>query len=454
MLAEVLIFLPSVGRYWHDWLEERLAAGHIAVLSLAATPDAMISPELEAELLSHVDAYSVAVKTKNRGRLMLMATKPPMPVSGSIDLLTDRPLAMIMYALSGLVSGKSEIVRVFGPSPEDPESVVEIVINDGPLKRDLKAFAWRIFYLSLTISLITSALVYLALHLLIVRPMRRVTESMVTFTDDPEHTQPFRADLRRRDEIGVAERELAEMQRGLREALKQRARLAALGTGVSKISHDLRNILSTVRLISDSLTESDDPRVRRMTPTMVQAVDRAVDLCERTLTFARDGETELSLSTFPLVNLLDEVCGSLPAITEGQALRAVDVSDRLLIHADRGHLYRVIHNLTNNALQAGATQLTYTAGEERGDDGRDGGWWLTIADNGPGLPLRVREKLFQAFVGSSKADGAGLGLAIARELVDAHGGQLVLERSDAFGTTFRVAMPSLAPHMPQARAAE
>ena len=69
------------------------------------------------------------------------------------------------------------------------------------------------------------------------------------------------------------------MQETVRQALRQKERLAALGTAVAKINHDLRNILSTARLVSDGLADSAAPEVRRVTPRLVAAIDRAVALC-------------------------------------------------------------------------------------------------------------------------------------------------------------------------------
>src|SRR3546814_11766643 len=81
---------------------------------------------------------------------------------------------------------------------------------------------------------------------------------------------------------------MAAMKEGLRSALRQRTRLAALGTAVNKISHDLRNMLATATLISDRLAMSQDPEVQRITPTLVRAIDRAAALCSATLNFTRE----------------------------------------------------------------------------------------------------------------------------------------------------------------------
>lgn len=327
-----------------------------------------------------------------------------------------------------------------GPAPRDPSLMVDIVIDERPLYGELTGYALRILGLSLVISVITAGLVYLTLHLVMVRPMRRVTESLVAFRADPEHAPIFDAPSRRGDEIGIAGRELGEMQQGLRAALSQKARLAALGTAVSKISHDLRNILSTARLVSDRMADSADPQVRRMTPTLVKSIDRAVTLCEQTLTFVRDGSPPLAPAPLLLADLAAEVGASLPASIAGQVTWMTDLPLDLTLEGDRAQLFRALSNLAQNAVQAGATRLSLTARRKP-----SGGIEMTLADNGPGLPPKAREHLFQPFTGSARAGGTGLGLAIAREIAQLHGGDLTLVDSSAKGTTFRIDLPGPAP---------
>ncbi|MCH8001094.1 MAG: HAMP domain-containing histidine kinase, partial [Proteobacteria bacterium] len=277
---------------------------------------------------------------------------------------------------------------------------------------------------------------YLSLHLLMVRPMRRITESMARFRDDPEDASRIIKPSARSDEVGVAQRELAEMQEGLRGALRQRARLAALGAGITKISHDLRNILATARLVSDRLVESEDPEVRRTAPTLLSAIDRAVNLCAQTLNFTSEGAPAVDLSRFDLGELVREVGASLPEQLNGQARWHSLIEENFEVSADREQLHRVLSNLGQNAVQAGATKVEVAA---RRDDDR---FVIDVTDNGPGLSPRARAHLFKPFAGSSHPGGTGLGLAIARELMRAHGGDVQLERSTSEGTSFRLILPA------------
>ncbi|MGH6887503.1 MAG: sensor histidine kinase, partial [Geminicoccales bacterium] len=239
----------------------------------------------------------------------------------------------------------------------------------------------------------------------------------------------------RDDEIGIAQRELATMQEGLRGALQQKARLAALGSAVAKINHDLRNILSTAQLVSDRLASSHDPEVSRLTPTLMKAVDRAVELCARTLDFAREGTPVLQISRFDLKQLVDDVGASLPGRLNGEASWHNGVAEAIEIEADREQLFRVLANLGQNAIQAGASEIAVAA------HGADGGLEVAVTDNGPGLPERAQSQLFQPFASVNRSGGSGLGLAIARELLRAHGGDIALAETGPGGSRFRLTLP-------------
>lgn len=435
MLSEVLIYAPSIGRFRLSFLEGRLAAGHLAILALEATDDKMVTKDLEQELLDHVNAYSVALtKPDTNIKLMLMVDKPG-EIDAAFDLRKATFFGLIGDAFTSLWHTENRLLRVVGVSPKDPGTLVDIVLDEAPMRAAMLDYSQRILALSFGIAFFTAALVYLSLHWLMVRPMRRITSSMVSFRAAPEDVTISLPHSDRGDEIGIAQRELTSMQEGLRSALQQKTRLAALGTAVTKINHDLRNILATAVLVSDRLTGSEDPEVRRVTPTLLRAIDRAVNLCAQTLNFTREGPPVLDLSHFDLRDLVQDVGEELPEQVAGGSvwLNRLDVGTD--VEADRDQLFRVLANLGHNAIQAGATEVSVSA-RRSGDR-----IVIMVKDNGPGLPPRAREKLFQPFEGSARVDGTGLGLAIARDLMRAHGGDIELEVSDADGTCFCLALP-------------
>ncbi len=435
MLSEVLIYAPSIARFRVTFLEGRLAAGHLAILALEATDDKMVTKDLEQELLAHVNAYSVALQKPQDARNLMLMVEKPGEIEGAFDLRKASFFGLIGDAFMTLWHGENRLLRVVGVSPKDPATLVDIVLDEAPMRTAMLDYSKRILALSFGIAFFTAALVFLSLHWLMVRPMRRITSSMISFRAQPEDATTSLPHSERGDEIGIAQRELTSMQEGLRSALQQKTRLAALGTAVNKINHDLRNILATAALVSDRLTGSDDPEVRRVTPTLMRAIDRAVNLCAQTLNFTREGPPILDLSHFDLFDLVQDVGEGLPRPASGQPawLNRLEVGTD--VEADRDQLFRVLSNLGHNAIQAGATEVAVSA-RRSGDR-----FVIVVADNGPGLPPRAREKLFQPFEGSARADGTGLGLAIARDLMRAHGGDIELETSDADGTCFCLVLP-------------
>lgn len=434
MLSEVLIFGPSVARFRVSWLTERLGAAHLAVLALDATPDGMVSEMLRTQLLDHVDAIAVIVR-RGASRLVLSRDMPP-TVDATIDLMDMSWPRLIRDAFATIGRTEARVVRVMGASPKSPEVVIELVIHEMALHDSLVDFAWRIFGLSLLISLITAALVYFALQWLMVRPMRRLTEYIVAFRENPEDESRSLRPSGRADEIGVAERELVAMQDDLRGALRQQSHLAALGTAVAKVNHDLRGILSSALVVSDRLETSNDPSVRSITPRIISSIERAVALCTETLDYVGKERAALRPRRFDLRALVEDVAAGI-VVPDGRAFAvANEVAPGLEVTADRDQIYRVLHNLVRNAAEAGARKVAVAV--------RPNGaiLELELRDDGPGLPPRAVQNLFKPFDGSAKAGGTGLGLAIAGELMRNHGGSLELVETGAQGTCFRARLPA------------
>ncbi len=110
---------------------------------------------------------------------------------------------------------------------------------------------------------------------------------MVRFREDPENPARIVVPSGRTDEIGIAERELGAMQRDLASMLQQKSHLAALGLAVSKINHDLRNLLASAQLFSDRLASVPDPNVQRFAPQLMRSLERAIAFCQSTLSYGQ-----------------------------------------------------------------------------------------------------------------------------------------------------------------------
>ncbi|MDF1736045.1 MAG: HAMP domain-containing sensor histidine kinase [Minwuia sp.] len=436
MLAEVMIFLPSVARYRVSYLQQRLDEANLAALSLLAAPDQMVSEELKATLLSSVGASGVVLKFSDR-RMLLMADDMPPDVDATVDLRDAGAMTLVMDALVSLVHTDPRMLRVIGNARSQSDATVELLMHEDQLQAALRAYGLNILTLSMVISIISASMLFLTLRWLMVRPLRRLAENMVAFRTDPESPDLPALPQDRTDEIGVAAAELAAMEEDLRRALAQKSHLAALGTAISKISHDLRNILSTAQLVSEFLANSDDPIVKKMAPRLLKTLDRAITLCDRSLRSGSADEPAPAPTRFDLAALVEECRGVVEPRDEEGSLWRNDVPQGFSIHADREQMFRVLMNLGRNATQAVGEDGLVHVTAERGE----GNVRIRVCDNGGGLPPQARETLFRPFIGSVRAGGTGLGLAIAHDLVTAHGGEIELERTGSDGTVFRITLP-------------
>jgi signal transduction histidine kinase len=438
MLAEVLIFVPSIARFREDYLLLRLEKAQIASLALLAT-DEMISEDLENELLANAGVFNVVLR-RDEVRQLVLSSPIPAPIAVTYDLREATPFDLIREAMADLVKSDNRIIRVIGNPVREAGLLIEITTETAPMRRAMLDYGLRILMLSALISGVTALLLFLAVQRLLVSPIKRVVNHMAAYAQAPQDARLVIQPTAGVRELREAEEALQSMQTQLTGALRQKERLAQLGGAVAKISHDLRNILTTAQLFADRIEHSVDPAVARAAPKLVGSISRAVSLCESTLAFGKAEEPPPQLTRFSLRMLADEV-----AETEGQlggdALTClVDVAPGIMIRADAEQLFRVLSNLVRNARQA--IEATGTPGTIEISGGEtESEWWIKVGDTGPGLPPKAREHLFTAFQGGARKGGVGLGLAIAAELVMGHGGRLELLRSDEEGTEFLIHLP-------------
>lgn len=438
MLAEVFIFVPSVARFREDYLLARLERAQIASLALEA--DDMLSPALEAELLRNAEVYNVVLR-RDEIRQLALSSPIPSPIVATYDMRDPGSMTLILNALSTLVDTRERIVRVIGNPVRDGGLLIEITMDEMPLRDALLEYGRNILFLSAFISIITAGLLFFSVQILLVRPIKGVVDHMQAYAKAPEDARQIITPSAGVTELRDAEQSLQMMQTQLTGALKQKERLAQLGGAVAKVSHDLRNILTSAQLFTDRIESSDDPLVKRMAPKLVNSITRAVNLCETTLAFGRMDEPAPTLTRVNLAQIVSEVIDSERlAAGEYPLSFSEDIPASMTLRADGEQLYRVIFNLVRNARQAiMATGNPGEIGLQAVED--DLSWRLTIADTGPGLPQKAQEHLFQPFQGGVRKGGSGLGLVIAADLIRGHGGRLELQRTDENGTRFMILLP-------------
>lgn len=438
MIAEVLIFVPSIARFREDYMLDRLERAQIASLSLLA--DDMIDADLEAELLRNAEVFNVVLR-RDEVRQLVLASPMPQVISATVDLRDNSPLVLIRDAMARMVNPENEVIRVIGAPVRDAGLLIEVTMETAPMRAAMIDYGLRILALSAVISVITALLLFVAMRVLLVKPIKRVVAHMQRYAAAPEDARRIIAPSAGITELREAEEALKSLQTELTGALRQKERLAQLGSAVSKISHDLRNILTSAQLFTDRIEMSEDPVVTRLAPKLVGSITRAVHLCESTLAFGRAEEPGPTLTQVRLADVVDDVlyAEQLAAGNFDLVLKS-EVPPALYIRADPEQMHRVLGNLVRNARQA--IMATEQSGEvciSASETAR--AWLITLRDSGPGLPPKAREHLFSAFQGSVRKGGSGLGLAISAELVRGHGGDLQLRHSDTDGTEFVVTLP-------------
>ncbi len=438
MLAEVFIFVPSIARYRQDYMLNRLERAQIASLALLA--DDMIEPALETELLKNAGVYNVVLR-RDEVRQLVLASDMPRPVAATFDMRDPTPGVLIRDAMARLWNSEDEVIRVIGHPVQDAGLLIEVTMPSGPLRASMLDYGLRILLLSAVISAFTATLLFFAVRQFMVKPMKRVVTAVKSYAAAPEDSRRIIQPSASVRELGEAEAALKSMQTDLTSMLRQRERLASLGEAVAKVSHDLRNILTSAQLFADRIDASEDPVVARMAPKLMNSISRAVNLCESTLAFGRAAEPPPALTMISFASVAQDVVDAeLLADDQGLVSITSEVPPSLMMRADPEQLYRVLSNLVRNGRQAiSATKkegrITITAGDAPEN------WWLRVTDTGPGLPVRAQEHLFTPFQGGVSKGGSGLGLAIAAELVKGHGGALILESTGSEGTTFHITLP-------------
>lgn len=443
MIAEVLLFVPSVANMRINWLTDRLNTAATASIVIDGLPGVTLPRDLQDDTLMATGTKAIALHKAEMTRMIVVSDMPP-TVDAAYDLRAMTVFGSIRDAFSQLLFGGNRVISVTGPIG-DSDMAIEVVMADRALSDAMWRYSRNIFLISLVISAITATLIFIVINRMLIRPIRRMTGSMQAFADHPDNPATVIVPQAGHDELTIAEEHLSAMQSQLQKTLREQKNLADLGLAVSKINHDLRNILSSAQLMSDRLADLEDPVIKNFAPKLMRTLDRAIGYTSEVLAYGHSGEPEPRRRLMSLRAIAEDVGEILGLQKTGAIDCVVQIDPALMIDADGEQLFRVIHNLCRNAAQA----LESDAGDPLSPIKRitvsahRAGSVVTVSidDNGPGMPPKAREHLFQPFRGSARSGGTGLGLAIAREIVLAHGGTIALVEKAGRGTLFRFDIP-------------
>jgi signal transduction histidine kinase len=446
LLAMSLFYVTRVTAH-----REMLLHGKISAVQTTVDAFGLAGPtppqDLSQKILNSVDVKWMAIDTP-AGRREFVTSGGPLDSVESIVADDSSYVESLAATFHALFAAPGTVVKLSAPAQAN-EPAIEFAFDETTLVQSLRRVSYNFLTISLTIAAVVTCVLWAALWRMVLQPVRRLTSNIIAFGESPQDASRVIAPSGRSNEIGRAEAALAVMQGSLAHELAQGKRLAELGMAVARINHDLRNILSAAQLISDRLATIPDPLAQRLAPRLVATLDRAIQFCQSTLTYGASRELPPSRHRFDLSDLVSQVVESGQAEHDVAIDYNIDIPPRFCVYADPDHVLRVLENLSRNAAQAlmakGAT------------DGRpkairfaairtDGLALIEISDTGPGFPLDQHDRIFEPFHKSTSDVGAGLGLAIAADLVTRNGGAITLApaKADDFycGARFLIKLPT------------
>ncbi len=446
-IAMALFYVARLAAFREMWLHNKLTSAETVIQAFDAAGANEMPPELARNLLASVGVKSISITTAS-GERVLAVPGERLAEARTVNLDSEMFPDSVGAAFRTLLAKPGTLIRVAdGASPD--EAGIAVTLDEAPLIAAL----WRVSHTFLNIALMIAAVVtcvlWTALWQMVLRPVRRLTSNIIAFGENPQDVSGMIAPSGRHDEIGRAETALAAMQGTLAHELAQRKRLAELGMAVARINHDLRNMLTAAQLISDRLATIPDPLAQRLAPRLVATLDRAIQFCQATLTYGAAREQPPNRRRFDLSELVRQVTEAARAETDDAIEYHIDIPPRFEVYADADQVLRVIENLTRNAAQALLANGTL---EDRPKAIRfasirtEGVALIEISDTGPGFPADQSDRIFEPFHKSTSQIGAGLGLAIAADLVSRNGGAIALApaRADDFycGARFLIKLPT------------
>ena len=450
LLAMGLFYASRLTAYRENWLRDRLMVAHTAMMLFGETGEEQVPPELADKILDTVNAKSILVTLPDGRRLVAEPNNPPGAVVETdeiADSSSSSPM-LTQAAFRTLFAQPGSLVRAVGRSQSDG-ATIDVTLDQSPLIDAMWRISRNFLVLSLIIAAVVTCVLWAALWSLVIRPVRRLTSSIIAFGVRPQESGRVIEPSGRDDEIGRAEAALATMQSSLAHELRQRKRLAELGMAVSRINHDLRNMLSAAQLISDRLSAIPDPLAQRLAPRLVATLDRAILFCQSTLTYGGGREQAPAPRRFDLRELVRQIVETAEAERAGAVLYSIDIPPNFELLADPDHVQRVIENLCRNA-----AQVLISRGAQNGRPTAirlaairtDSVALIEISDTGPGFIAEQTAHIFEPFHLTTHEGGTGLGLAIASDLVTRNGGSISLaeaKNEDFYcGARFLITLPT------------
>ena len=278
-------------------------------------------------------------------------------------------------------------------------------------------------------------------YLLAYKIMRPVEKLDRAAAEVARQNYDYRVPVDRHDELGrlaVTFNNMCSSIQSARQELIRQERISTIGRLSSSIVHDLRNPLAAIYGGSELMVDSDiaPPQLKRLAGNIYRASRRIQELLQDLVNVGR-GRTE-GVEICHLRDVAAAACDSVAQTADAQAVRIrLEISDAIELPLERARVERVFINLMGNALEAMPTggEICLSAALDAG------AVTVRVADTGPGVSPELHENLFQPFVSSGKRSGLGLGLALSRQTILDHGGDMWAESEPGQGARFCFRLP-------------
>lgn len=446
LVAQSMLYAVRLSAFRDNWLHERLVAAQSAALVFGADRDMPLPPDLTKKILDTVSAKMIAIDGPSEHLVLSVAPNSP-KADFYYDLANPSLLEGVDQTLRTLFATPGSILHFEGPAPVG-DANMSVTIDQAPLIAALWRVSRNFLTISLTLSTVVALVLWAAIWQMVLRPVSRLTSSIIAFGQSPQEAHRIVTHGGRDDEIGRAEAALAAMQGSLARELAQRKRLSELGMAVARINHDLRNMLAAAQLISDRLAAIPDPLAQRLAPRLVATLDRAILFCQSTLTYGAARDEAPARRRFDLRELVRQIVETAEATGAGAISYSIDIPPKFELYADPDHVQRIVENLSRNAAQALQNQGA------RGDRPpairfaairTEGAALIEVSDTGPGFAPEQTARIFEPFHLTTREGGSGLGLAIAADLVARNDGSIALtpaQTEDFYcGARFLITLP-------------
>ena len=428
-----------------------LSPGRSDMLSVAAAADANLTPLLRLDLaVRHpdqpdanagwlvafldpqrlLDSVADLTRTAGRGVALTLRTTGGMELAHTGDPTAPDETRDVLAAEAPLSPFAGLSAPLFEVRVEEPRDIALEPLHGA------RAALWKIIALALAVGSALGGLIAWR----IAAPIRQLTDAARAISERGHYRDDLPLPVAR-GEVGVLAHAFRRMLESLNAAQAQaviQARLAFLGELAANIAHEVRTPLSVLKTSAQLIGRPGLPVAERerLAGNVTAEVDRLNGIVTQLVDLARPRPVQRRHESMP--DIIERALGFFTAAARQAGVRIAyrRPADDCGVHANADQLYQVLLNLMQNALHAIGGR-----GELRIDCRRDGDWVVVdCADSGPGIAPDMLPRLFAPF-STTKADGAGLGLAIARRIVEEHGGSITAANRPEGGACFTVRVP-------------